>query len=171
MKSNNSGMTQSLELAGDPGVDLDFEHFVRMASPMSVTTNKAFDLVHRDNKINMRELDASNVLDAFPSAFHSEDGSNEDPRMRRRSSQRLRNLFESKFFEIFMVSILLANVLWMAMHLQVYGQVALTEAEVPVTWSAIFKCLEDYSFSMVYITLHFFTWFRMPLLLKRAMRW
>ena len=111
---------------------------MRMASPMSVATNKAFDIVQRDNKINMRELEASNVMEAFPSAFNSEEGSNEGT-MRRTPSKRLRKLFESKFFEIFMVTVLLANVLWMAMHLQVYGQAAFTEQEVPATWSLVFK--------------------------------
>jgi len=98
---------------------------------------------------HLREVDAENVLSLWEEADSRSFGSNastEGPRL-----ARCRSWLQSKGFEFAMVCILLANVLWMALHLQVYGSTVLEGQSVSDYWVYAFR-IGDATFATIFAT-------------------
>lgn len=133
-ESGASGGTDSESLRMSP-----FERDVSgatQATRMARSATAMVDAIMQSRNPQLREVDADNVLsiwDDTPDSTHSPKSSL-SPGFRNWCKRWL----SPKHLEIFMVCILLANVLWMAIHLQVNGAALRKDETVPGYWEFTF---------------------------------
>lgn len=111
-----------------------FERLVSAASSRAGTHTMVDHIMQSKN--HLREMDAENVLsiwDDAPDSFLSPKSS-----LSPSFHHWCKRWLQSKRLEIYMVCILLANVLWMAMHLQVYGAAIRRDEPLPSYWDFTF---------------------------------
>jgi len=143
---------------GEESDSLGLEKFDRQHSPSLISVASSRRMIGSPKlgetalamvRSHLREVDAENVLSLWEEADSRSFGSNastEGPRL-----ARCRRWLQSKGFEFAMVCILLANVLWMALHLQVYGSTVLEGQSVSNYWVYAFR-IGDATFATIFAT-------------------
>eukprot|EP00434_Breviolum_minutum_P002889 symbB.v1.2.002541.t4/scaffold103.1/size331058/6 len=130
--------------------------FKRVVSPASVTSlassrvmpsPKFMDAAMMNHKSSLRSVDVQRVLESMEELDKTSDV-NSSSSQDQANSSRWQRFFQSRFFEASIMSILFANVFWMALHLQVYG--TSINGEPGAIWNTAFL-IGDLFFDIVFV--------------------
>ncbi|CAK9003474.1 unnamed protein product [Durusdinium trenchii] len=116
----------------------------RASSP--ATTPHLMDAAMMVNHSTLRELEAEDILGVWDATKDILASGSDEEKMPQTRCQRL---LQSRPFELCMVCLLLANVFWMALHLQVYGWASYAQETLSSTWSTAFE-VGDVAFAVIF---------------------